>query len=273
MKKKLICMLLVGMMTVTISGCNDSKDNNKEVDYTGTPSITTEVTPEPTKAEESISTDPEVIVTQTPEDETKVEKEAPDVVYYFGDKEEACGSISFAMADFRYYGPKGGYTENGGSVKYYRGSHGIYVGFGDETEEPLDTAEYFDSLQLYFGEYVSDQIGMLGVKEWEWIDQQTYEEVTVNDLDCVKFSGVVGGVGTYSIKNPKTYKRFVTGYITEGEIIYEGKDPVYQLIYVIAAYNTEDVEGEITDDIKEQLQHNVDVLMSTGHWELPQDEK
>ena len=224
------------------------------------------------------TSEPEVTAEPEPTEASQEEKERPSVVYYFGDKEEEGGVLPFAMMDLNYYGPIGGYVEKGGYDRFKRASApnmGLFIGFDrNERESSMEPKDYFEQLKSIFGDHISGEIGIGGVKEWEWYDQQVFEEVTMNGLTCLKFSGVIGGKSSYFPESDLICKRFVTGYATEAEVIYDGQAPFYQLVYVVASYDTGDLEVyEITDELKEQLQHNVDTLMSTAYWELPQDEK
>ncbi|MDD5934791.1 MAG: hypothetical protein PUC65_04370, partial [Clostridiales bacterium] len=224
------------------------------------------------------TSEPEVTAEPEPTEASQEEKERPSVVYYFGDKEEEGGVLPFAMMDLNYYGPIGGYVEKGGYDRFKRASApnmGLYIGFDrNERESSMEPKDYFEQLKSIFGDHISREIGIGGVKEWEWYDQQVLEEVTMNGLTCLKFSGVIGGKNSNFPDSDTIWKRYVTGYATEAEVIYDGKAPFYQLVFVVSSYDTGKAEVyEITDEIKEQLQHNVDTLMSTAYWELPQDRK
>lgn len=269
MKKNLGLVVIVAMMVTSVSACGKPKDKKQEESKL-TSVVTQEVTPEVTQAE-PMPEDQEVTVTQAPDAGGETETTRPEVVFRYGDDEEEGGVIPYNMGGLDFYGPIGGYTDKGGYYKFDRGQYGIYLGIGLQNETSLAKEEYFNSLQSMFGNFISDQIGLAGVMEWEWIDQQVYEEVTVNGLKCLKFSGVVGGPSTYSLDedNPDIYHRFVTGYITESERTSEKYPTTYQLVYVIASYDTKDYDGSgITDEIKEDLQYNVDTLMSTAYWDL-----
>lgn len=273
-KKKVVCLFMTGMMGVMISGCSNKKEEPKKEPISS--AVTQEATPTITQEKETQTTEPEVTAEPEPTKVGQEEKEIPSVVYYFGDEEEESGDISFSMMRLNYHGPIGGYVEKGGYVKFKRNSAprmGIYISFGDEMESSLDPKDYFENLKSDFG-IISGEIGIGGVKEWEWYDQQVFEEVTMNGLTCLKFSGFVGGKNSHFPDSDTIWKRYVTGYATESEVIYEGQAPYYQLVYVVSSYDTGKAEvSEISDEVKEQLQHNVDALMSTAYWELPQDRK
>lgn len=255
MRKKLLALGMAGVFALSsFTGCGS--DNDKEKDTTA-------------KVVEA-SKDGE---TGDVEESSQKETEEDKITLIHNDGEEI-DTYTFTMLPLDFCGPTGGYTSVDGGKRFAIRENNspqlIYVLSEDvfDRDKNKSLEEEMDVWMWNFGQGdAGDKLNITTLssdKELsnapKWKDLQIKEIVNINGRDCMRFGGQVEGTSVYTNTTEETY---IYGYYFNLKYTpADGSEPYTKPMAILGGYKA-DKKVEITEQMKSNLQYNVDVMMQS----------